>query len=401
MLKKITFLLLAGVLGLWGKIWVNAIRDPGAELGQGDWQTGTSGNADSARVSAHDSSRAYEGSYSFLTDTDKDPWLTTAQCEVWCYQYLKAPKAISDIDSCFWFVYLNEREENRTWGFCVVVRSNTKRLVLSSGSAGGGKNDTVCIYVLPLPDSGTWMKREVSIRNIWTDFAGWPDSDTINQIQLHSDAWKSLWWLGQDVSWDNIILRSVAYYDYAAKSIESDEIVGQTYTPVATFANEGIKDDKDGWVYAEILEGSTRVYVDSQLVSIPKESSQQVTFAEWTVGSGGPYTLCVYPILELDELSTDDTLEKSLDGIAEVNPDIEPLRVTRTSSGILFTFAPGTQGELSIFDVTGRQVYTRNTRNTRNTSEFIWETRNTPAGLYFYRFVGNVNRASGRITITR
>lgn len=114
MLRKVSILILLVVLGLSAKLWVNAIRDPGAELGAGDWETGFwewpkgSGAGDSARVDVHDSTRAYEGNYSFLTDTGKNPRIDGV-VHVWCFQSLSVPKAVKDIDSCFWVVDLEKK----------------------------------------------------------------------------------------------------------------------------------------------------------------------------------------------------------------------------------------------------------------------------------------------------
>ncbi|NLI97223.1 T9SS type A sorting domain-containing protein [bacterium] len=193
------------------------------------------------------------------------------------------------------------------------------------------------------------------------------------------------------------MLRSVAYYDYASKSIDSDELTGSSYTPIVTFANEGIKADKDAYVYAEILSGATRVYLDSLKVSIPKESTKQVTFKPWSVVGGGPFTLRAYPMLELDELSTDDTLTKSLGGIQETGSQIEPLKIVQNQAGVEFSFAPDIGGELSIFDVCGREVF-RSAINP-NTGDLHWSTRGMPSGLYFARFVSGKNIISNKFLI--
>jgi hypothetical protein len=227
----------------------------------------------------------------------------------------------------------------------------------------------------------------------------WSSLDTIIEVQLLSrGAWVDTWF-GQEVSWDNIVLRSIAYYDYAAKSIDSDEQVDQSYTPIATFANEGIKDDSSGTVYAEILEGENVVYRDSLEVSIPAESSEQIVFKEWTVPHGGEYLLRVYPILELDEYSTDDTLEQTLTGIGEEerSVDVELVTTRYTPSGILFSFTPGTSGELTIYDASGREVYSRSVQP--GTRELLWITKGFPRGLYFYRFKGGELRATDKLLV--
>jgi hypothetical protein len=219
------------------------------------------------------------------------------------------------------------------------------------------------------------------------------------EVQLHSEGWKDLHWMGQDVSWDNIVLRSIAYYDYAAKSIDSEGQLGQTYTPIATFANEGIKDDSSAMVYAEILEGEVVVYKDSQEVSIPAESSEQVTFKEWTVPYSGEYTLRVYPILELDEYSADDTLEQTLTGVEEKerSADVELVTTHYTPTGILFSFTPGVSGNLSIYDVSGREVYNQSIQP--GTREMLWTTSSVPSGLYFYKIETPTLRLTDKLLI--
>lgn len=124
-MRKISLLLAVLSLGLSAKIWVNAIRDPGAELGQGDWTTQIEeykeGGADSAVVSVHDSTRAYEGNFSFLTDTKKYCGVVDAAVQVRCVQTLSVPKAVKDIDSCFWWVNMEKGDTTTiyTFFFCV------------------------------------------------------------------------------------------------------------------------------------------------------------------------------------------------------------------------------------------------------------------------------------------
>jgi len=403
MLREVSILILLVVLGLSAELWVNAIRDPGAELGQGDWDTDIyewpKGAADSARVDAHDSSRAYEGNYSFLTDTDKDPGVSNAVCRVCCYQYLRVPKAVRDIDSCFWQVYLNESNPANMWKFAYHLRSEDKQISWFGGQGTGGVNDTAYSKKLPLPDSGVWTGYGVDLYNTWANTIGWSSLDTIVRVALYSSVSSYPSWIGQDVSWDNIELRSIAYYDYAAKSIDSDEQVDQSYTPIATFANEGIKDDIPGTVYAEILEGETKVYIDSQEVSIPAESSEQVEFKEWTVPHSGEYLLRVYPILELDEYSEDDTLEQALTGVKEGERlvDVELVTTCYTPSGILFSFSSGVSGNLSIYDASGREIYNQSVQP--GTRELLWATKGFPRGLYFYKIETPTSRLTDKLLI--
>ena len=317
MLRKVSILILLATLGLSAELWVNAIRDPGAELGAGDWETETwsheEGGADSARVDAHDSTRAYEGDYSFLTDTKKNPRIGPTDCFTTCTQILRVPKAVADIDSCFWVVYLEYFTDLYLYDFSFAFRSQAgKTIRWASGNPLFLHSDTIYTAEFPLPESGVWTEYGGDLYNKWVGTARWSALDTIIEVQLHSWGGEAWDWYGQEVYWDNVRLRSIAYYDYAAKSIDSDEQVGQSYTPIATFANEGIKDDSSGTVYAEILEGENVVYRDSLEVSIPAESSEQVVFREWTVPHDGEYLLRVYPISPLlpvfVEISSSTTL---------------------------------------------------------------------------------------------
>lgn len=260
-------------------------------------------------------------------------------------------------------------------------------------------NDTLYTVQVPLPDSGVWTEYSGDLYNKWTSAIRWSALDTIIEVQIHSWGARVDMWLGQEVSWDNVRLRSIAYYDYAAKSIDSDEQVDQSYTPIATFANEGIKDDSSGMVYAEILEGETVIYKDSQEVSIPAESSEQVEFKEWTVPHSGEYLLRVYPILELDEYSADDTLEQALSGVEEKkrSVDVEFVTTRYTSSGVYFSVSPDIKGHLSIYDAAGRKIYTRSID--RETKELLWPTEDVPSGLYFYRFKGGELRATDKLLV--
>ena len=404
MLRKISILILLISLGLSAELWVNAIRDPGAELGQGDWETEAwsheEGGADSARVDAHDSTRAYEGNYSFLTDTRKNPRIGPTDCFTTCTQILRVPKAVADIDSCFWVVYVEYFIELRLCEFSYAFRSQAgKTIRWASGNPLLLHSDTIYTAEFPLPERGVWTEYGADLYNKWVGTARWSALDTIIEVQLHSwgvEAWD---WYGQEVSWDNVELRSIAYYDYAAKSIDSDEQIGQTYTPIATFANEGIKDDSSATVYAEILEGEAVAYKDSQEVLIPAESSEQVVFKEWTVPHGGEYLLRVYPILELDEYSADDTLEQALTGVEEGkrSVDVEFVTTRYTPSGILFSFEPDTRGKLSIYDATGRKVY--DCIINPGTRELFWSTEDVASGLYFYKIETPTSKLTDKLLI--
>jgi len=405
MLRKVSILILLVVLGLSAEFWVNAIRDPGAELGTGDWETGLwewpkgSGAGDSARVDVHDSTRAYEGNYSFLTDTDRNPGIDGV-VHVWCFQSLSVPKAVRDIDSCFWVVDIEKTQVRLMSRFHILFHSkNGKNIRWVSGRSSTVLSDTLCSIVFPVPDSGVWTEYGDDFYYRWTSSAMWSSLDTIIEVQLLSRGARVDMWLGQEVSWDNVRLRSIAYYDYAAKSIDSDEQVDQSYTPIATFANEGIKDDIPGTVYAEILEGINVVYRDSLEVSIPAESSEQVEFKEWTVPHSGEYLLRVYPILELDEYSTDDTLEQALTGIGEVERlvDVELVTTRYTPSGVYFSLSPDIKGHLSIYDAAGRKVYTRSVN--RGTKGLFWSTEDVPSGLYFYKIETPTSRLTDKLLI--
>jgi hypothetical protein len=401
MIRKLVIAMLVFSFGLSAKIWVNAIRDPGAELGQGDWKVLKQGRADSANVSAHDSSRAFEGKFSFLTDTHVDNRINGTYCSVKCFQTLKVPKAVKDIDSCFWVMYLNEGKESSKDLFDVYFRSRNRQIYWYGDIGDFARNDSVLPIKFSLPDSGVWTKYGFNFQNSWVDYTSWPITDTIDEAGFYSWGNRISIWQGQDASWDNIVLRSVAYYDYASKSIDSDVPSGGKYTPIVTFANEAIKADKDAYVYAEILEGSSKVYVDSQKVSIPKESSKQVTFKEWSVTGAGPFTLRVYPILDLDELSSDDTLEKSLGGVSEepVTPPAKLFRfgVLSSAQDVEFSFSPNLSGELSVYDASGRKVFNRSI--TFGTTELHWSTTGIPSGLYFARLVSSGKTTTNKLLI--
>lgn len=290
-MRKISLLLAVLSVGLSAKIWINAIRDPGAELGLSDWEVTMEHNSDSARVNAHDSSRAYEGKFSFLTDTKRYCGIVDGGVGVWCTQLLVVPKAVSDIDSCFWEFNMAQGHKDSIANFYICFHSKaSKNIIWEVGTVSGTypEGETTYSIQIPCPERSVWAEHGENLFQRWLDH-NWLKTDTIYKIRLSSYGLAtSTRWHGQEVSWDNIVLRSVAYYDYAVKSIDSDVPSGGKYTPIVTFANEGIKADKDAYVFAEILEGSTLVYVDSHKVTIPKESSKQVTFKEWSVAGGGP-----------------------------------------------------------------------------------------------------------------
>ncbi|NLI97222.1 T9SS type A sorting domain-containing protein [bacterium] len=405
-MRKIVLLMLVLSVVLSAKIWVNAIRDPGAELGTGDWTTeiweNKAGASDSAKVSIHDSTRSYDGKFSFLTDTYKRCYVEDGITQLYCKQTLPTPKAVADVDSCFWVFNMAQGDKDSIANFFICFHTSSyKNIIWVVGSASGTYPDEDTNYAIQLtiPEKGTWTEQRDNLKQKWLDH-DWSSEDSIIQVELSTTGGlNGSRWFGQEVSWDNIVLRSVAYYDYASKSIDSDELTGPSYTPIVTFANEGIKADKDAYVYAEILSGSTSVYVDSLKVSIPKESTKQVTFKPWSVTGGGPFTLRAYPKLELDELSTDDTLAKSLGGIQETGSQIEPLRITQTSTDVEFSFTTGTRGELSIFDACGREVF-RSAINP-NTGDLHWSTRGMPSGLYFSRFTTSDKTLTNKLLVIK
>ncbi|NLI97571.1 hypothetical protein GX441_02795, partial [bacterium] len=358
MIKKISMFFLAGTLGLGAKIWVNAIRDPGAELGQGDWTTDSMGISDSARVNAHDPERSFTGSYSFLTDTKTYCGVVDGGVRVWCGQNLSVPKAVSDIDSCIWMYNLAHGHEDSIANAYISFHSTSfKTIIWEVGHVDNSypPGETAYVIAVPFPNIGEWSRVENILSQRWTEH-GWSGEDTIYRVQLNSigQAFGNRWY-GQEVSWDDVFLRSVAYYDYAAKSIDSDPPDAGKYTPKVTFANEGIKDDKQGWVCAEILYGMQRVYADSQKVSIPKESSLQVTFKEWSVPDSGVYVVRAYTRLEPDELAEDDALIEPLTGIAEPSsPEtpVTPFSFELDQAIIRFAVPYSTNVSLKVYDIT-------------------------------------------------
>ncbi len=405
MVRKIVALVLLGILGLSAELWINVIQDPGAEFGVGDWSTDIwefpegVGVADSARVNEHDSSRAYEGYYSFLTDTDKDPGGENIYCDVWCYQHLRVPKAISDIDTLHWAVFVNESGTSNMFRFYISLCAQSgKQLIWCTGRSNEPSNDTLYSVEFPLPDSGKWFEWGSDPYKVWTNQTDWVDRDTIFEVRLVSRGVNTLFWIGQEVSWDNIVLEGLAYYDYAAESIDSDETADEYYTPVATFANEGIKDDLAGMVYAEILDGEARVYIDSQEVDIPHESSEQVTFAEWTVPHDGSYTLRVYPILELDEYSADDTLEQALTGLGldETHPNLFPTLEIKGST-IHYSLPQNQEGTLTLYDATGRRIE----RMAVTRSGRIELGAELPSGVYIVRLESGYSAYTGKVVLVR
>jgi hypothetical protein len=406
MMRKIVALVLLGILGLSAELWINVIQDPGAELGAGDWESDVwespegSGASDSVRVDPHDTSRAYEGSYSFLTDTEKDPESNGGGGDAFCYQILNVPKAINDLDSCQWAVYMFDAPFSFMARFYICFRTQSGKTLLwcSGNGSSEGQNDTLYSILFPAPDNEEWQLWGSNFYRNWVDLAGWSEYDTIKEIQLRSRGENDPYWAGQEVSWDNIVLEGIAYYDYAAESINSDETADEHYTPVATFANEGIKDDQPGKVYAEILDGETCVYIDSQEVDIPHESSEQVTFAEWTVPHDGSYTLRVYPILELDEYSADDTLEQALTGLAvkEAHSDLSPALEIKGST-IHYSLPPDQKGTLKVFDALG-QLVERVEVNASGSVEF---NSALASGVYFARVECGSSAYTGKVVLVR
>jgi len=409
-MRRVLILVLAVALGLCAELWVNAIRDPGAELGVGDWETDFyewhEGDADSAVVSVHDSTRAYEGEYSFLTDTKKDPHpeFIERECFVWCYQMLNVSKAVSDIDSCFWTMFFIDPTPQIRERFFIDFRSrdgNHLRWVMGTSST---INDTIKWVEVPLPESEVWEEYQGDFYDRWTVFAQWSPSDTIVDVKVESwGAEQDLLKFGQEVSWDNIVLRSIAYYDYAAESIDSDpwESVPRSYTPIATFGNKGKLDDFSAYVYSEIYRHDNQevVFKDSAELSLPSEDSEQVTFATYQHSpSGAGYTLRVFPLLNNDELSTDDTLTLELMASVTEEPDAKRLLTTRRiDAGVLFTFTPEISGQLSIYDASGREVHSHNIES--GIREHLWSTADISSGLYFYKLSGRETEVRGKLVI--
>jgi hypothetical protein len=409
-MRRVLILVLLVALGLSAELWVNAIRDPSAELGVGDWEiekwSHEEGGADSARVDVHDSSRAYEGKCSFLTDTKTDPQIGPTDCFVTCAQVMKVPKAVQDIDSCFWSMYLVSNPSYLFDDIFILFRSSDgKNIRWVTGIFDDTPNDTLYSIGYPTPDTGIWTEHGGDLNNSWISAMGWSALDTIIEVQLNS--WglgiEGGFWYGQKVFWDNVVLRSIAYYDYAAESIDSDpwEDPPSSYTPIATFGNKGKLDDFSTYVFAEIYRHDTEVVVfkDSTQVSIPSDGSKQVTFAtyEHDGGSAG-YTLRVFPMLENDELADDDTLILELMASITEEPDAERLLTTRRiDAGVLFTFTPEISGQLSIYDASGREVHSHIIES--GIREHLWSAVDVSSGLYFYKLSGRETEVRGKLVI--
>lgn len=408
MLRRVFILLLGVALSVSAELWVNAIRDPGAELGQEDWETevfeSTEGAADSARVSSQDSTRAYEGQYSFITDTQKNPGLAGDNfVELSCFQMLPIPKAVNDIDSCSWYMFLNKGNQSLMQAFHIYFRSESKMVLFHPDIGGPSIKDTLYPVEFPTPDSGEWIRFQYDLNNIWINAAGWPPIDSISEVGFFCVGALGISWLGQEISWDNIKLQALTYYDYASESIDSEpwSEAPTSYTPVATFTNQGKLDDFSAWVYAEIYRhGGDIVYKDSVEVSIPSDGSEQITFETYQhEPDDAGYSLRVFPMLENDEYSEDDTLELVL--VAGIEEEPTPDLVIRTriaGDKVHFILPEGVTGELCVYDASGRQVYAR---EISQSTEIVWDARDVASGVYFYKFNSPSFTSSDKLILLR
>jgi hypothetical protein len=203
--------------------------------------------------------------------------------------------------------------------------------------------------------------------------------------------------------WENDLGNS---YDVGMVSIDMPLNVPQdtTMNPQATVKNMGTLSETFG-VTCEIEPGG---YLDHKGVyDLAPGDSTQVIFDDPFTFTSGSYTVTIYTNLEVDENSSNDTLEIVIEtydpGIAEGISDIPHVltfsapTITKKRSEITLALPQATKVTLVIYDALGRLTETVISKSFSAGNHRIAINLDLPAGIYFY----NLKTAAGEAVIEK
>ncbi len=350
---------------------VNLIKDAGFELESSLWRYRTiPEGTDSILVNKHDADSFYLGEWSGTIDTRKKPISNpsgpyVAQGRL--IQGVSLRKKLSDLDSleCF-YMYLAKGTGNQpTSSFFLCLEffnASDPHGVDAIYSwynpwlATPPDNKYEKYFIDTINEEGVWYLMRKSVKE---DLIGVKNLDTLlefDTISLRANTnYDNGSWYSQKAFFDALRLTGWADYD-----IGLTRISGDLAHPRAVVWNNGREDQTDVKVIATI-EGATP-YADTVIVaSLASDDSTEVSFKDYTGGSGGgTYTLTVVTGglagMSPDECDEDDILTREYSGIGET-PSPSVLRLDFASlSSIRYSLPPGEQGTISLYDPAGRRV---------------------------------------------
>ncbi|MCK4333981.1 T9SS type A sorting domain-containing protein [candidate division WOR-3 bacterium] len=399
---------------------VNLIKDGGFEKDSELWlersEINKPGDFDSTVYNRHDPDSAYIGNYCGSIDGRIRPaqnlpfnYGIIGQF----YQPLAYPKKLKDLDSLELFHMVLFREEGvkgSTWAYGT-------RLYFTRSSDGiliDVVYDWAAPDLTPAPDNPSYKHFPNTIANegVWYSLKRDLKVDLIGEKDLSEDIeldtfllFGTSWldrgtWRGQKAFFDGIRLTGYADYDVGVKEILSGDSLREShpYTPEARIKNFGREPADSFLVIAEIWDTSGLAYYDAVPYSLPSDTEEIVSLAEFTPDHPAPYILTIRTVMEPDESDEDDQLSKPLyyTGIAEepvTHPDAITLDVRSFTDPLCVSYSipQGQQGTLTLYDAAGRRVGRMTVRESGEKSF----SASLPSGVYFVRL------ESADLTLTR
>ncbi len=350
---------------------VNLIKDAGFEQGSSVWGYRTiPATVDSVYLNSHDSDSAVVGSYCASIDTRKKPFSSSLSVTGEVSEVLTNHKKLEDLDTIEFRHMFVSRDtlKNLMGNYAMTLRfinpANQRRIIVLYGWLNPNAiPPTDDIYTKYFSDTaykqGEWY---MCIRDLKKDIAETkllPLDLELDSLVLFASGYDDNGWRGQKAFFDAIRLTGWADYD-----IGLTRISGDLTHPRAVVWNNGREDQTDVKVIATI-EGSTP-YADTVIVpSLASDDSTEVSFKDYTGGSGGgTYTLTVVTGglagMSPDECDEDDILTREYSGIGETpSTSVLQLDITRnTPSSFLVSYSiPNSeQGMISLYDPSGRRI---------------------------------------------
>ncbi|GAH07954.1 unnamed protein product, partial [marine sediment metagenome] len=133
-----------------------------------------------------------------------------------------------------------------------------------------------------------------------------------------------------------------------------------TLNPHATLTNNGT----NTVTFSVICTIDPGAYISTTVSNIAPGDSIQVTFPDEFTFESGYYTVTVYTNLDIDEIPTNDTLEKVIEthdpGVTEWGSDIPDVftfttpTITKNRTEIMFALPEATKVDLVVYDALGR-----------------------------------------------
>jgi len=397
-------------LALFALETVNLIKDHSFEKDSEVWQSYTGrndGRPDSAIANRHDAEKALKGGFSGSCDNRTGDYSSIYYDSAIVIQGFCCRKTVSDLDSLMlnysitpllpgreqggWMALYIDAGKNPYWvaGYVLVREGETPSLPPPMKT----------LYFFYFPDDTSWY---LLARDIRADLAGGNISPTSTVDSFLVMGWGA--YLpprrGQKIYWDDIRLMGYADYDVGVKEILSGDSLreGHPYTPQARIKNFGREPADSFLVIAEIWDTSGLAYYDAVPYSLPSDTEEIVSLAEFTPDHPAPYILTIRTVMEPDESDEDDQLSKPLiyTGIEESVTPVTHLITLQVRSFtdplcVSYSIPQGQQGTLTLYDAAGRKI---ERLTIRGSGEVSFSTT-LPSGVYFVRL------ESADLTITK